>query len=138
MWSLKSKSLKPRKGGFMSGVKQIKEGIELYYDGLYSSDPAKVREIFHENARVAGYMNGELLEMTVEEFAGFVGSQQPSPQASDAKKFLEIESIETAGETACVLLRELYLGIMFFDTFSMLKVDGQWKIYNKLFFVEDE
>ena len=73
----------------------------------------------------------------LEEFAGFVASQQPSPQESGAKQHLEIESCEYAGETACVLLSEDYLGMSFFDTLSLLKVDGEWKIYNKLFHVED-
>lgn len=122
----------------MSDETQIETVVQEYYDSLYESDSELVKKVFHENARIAGYLNGELLQMTAAEFAGFVGSQQPSPQANDAKQFLEIESCDIAGETACVLLRESYLGMMFFDTFSMLKVDGQWKIYNKLFFVEDE
>ena len=49
---------------------------------------------------------------------------------------LEILSIEIAGHTAAVRLRESYLGMIFLDTFGMLQVDGQWVIYNKLFHVE--
>jgi hypothetical protein len=35
-------------------------------------------------------------------------------------------------------VRDKYLGITFLDTLSFLKVDGEWKIYNKLFNVESE
>ncbi|NCF56082.1 MAG: hypothetical protein GWP41_07420 [Planctomycetia bacterium] len=46
----KSKSLKPSKVGFWVTRSKLKEVVELYYDALSSSDPVKVREIFHENA----------------------------------------------------------------------------------------
>jgi len=74
--------------------------------------------------------------MTVEDFAGFVQSQQPSPAELGAESMLEILSIEIAGHTASVRLRESYLGMIFLDTFGMLRVDGQWLIYNKLLHVE--
>ena len=51
---------------------------------------------------------------------------------------LEIVSCEIAGQTACVMVRDGYLGMTFLDTLSFLKVDGQWKIYNKLYHVEKE
>ena len=49
---------------------------------------------------------------------------------------LEILSIEVAGHTAAVRLRESYLGMVFLTPLGMLQVDGQWLIYNKLFHVE--
>jgi len=33
-------------------------------------------------------------------------------------------------------VRDGYLGMVFLDTLSLLKVDDEWKIYNKLFHVE--
>ena len=121
----------------MSVEREIEEVVQRYYESLYESDPVKVKAVFHSKALIAGYLNGELLEMSLDEFAGFVGSQQPSPQQTGAEQSLEIESCEYAGDTACVLLVESYLGMEFFDTLSLLKVDGQWKIYNKLFHVMD-
>jgi hypothetical protein len=122
----------------MSDERQIEEVVQKYYESLYESDSVKVREVFHGNAKITGYLHGELEEMSVDDFAGFVEAQQPSPRENDAEKFLEIISCEYAGDTACVLLRESYIGKMFMDTFSMLRVDGQWKIYNKLFHIEEE
>ncbi|MGE4620197.1 MAG: nuclear transport factor 2 family protein [Planctomycetota bacterium] len=121
----------------MSDERQIEEVVQKYYESLYESDAVKVREVFHGNAKITGYLHGELEEMSVDDFAGFVEAQQPSPRENDAEKFLEIISCEYAGDTACVLLRESYIGKMFMDTFSMLRVDGQWKIYNKLFHIEE-
>ena len=74
--------------------------------------------------------------MTVDEFAEFVQSQQPSPSEAGADEMLEVLSCDVAGQTAGVRLRESYLGMVFTDTFAMLNIDGQWLIYNKLFHVE--
>ncbi len=120
----------------MSVNSEIQQCVERYYSSLCASDADGVRAVFHPNARITGYLPDGLHEMTVDEFAGFVESQQPSPDESGAEKMLEILSCEMAGETAGVRIRESYLGMVFIDTFSMLKADGKWWIYNKLFHVE--
>ena len=120
----------------MTENNQIQSCVERYYESLHTSNPDEVQAVFHENARITGYLPDGLHQMTVDEFAGFVASQQPSPEATGAEKMLEILSCEIAGETAAVRIRESYLGMVFLDTFGMLKVDGHWTIYSKLFHVE--
>ena len=120
----------------MSDTSAIQDCVAQYYQSLRTSDADGVRSVFHPSARITGYLPDGLHEMTVEEFAGFVQSQQPSPAESGAESMLEILSIEIAGHTAAVRLRESYLGMIFLDTFAMLQVDGEWLIYNKLFHVE--
>ena len=120
----------------MNDSAEITECIERYYQSLRTSDPALVRTAFHEQARITGYLPDGLHQMTVDEFAGFAEAQQPSPEASGEAPMLEILSCEIAGETASVRLREAYLGMVFLDTFAMLKVEDRWVIYNKLFHVE--
>lgn len=120
----------------MSDQAAIQSCVNEYYQSLCTSDPDAVRSVFHPSARITGYLPDGLHEMTLDDFAGFVQSQQPSPDKSGAESMLEILSIEIAGQTAAVRLRESYLGMVFLDTFGMLQVDGQWLIYNKLFHVE--
>ena len=120
----------------MSDHDQIKACVEQYYDSLFHSSADGVQAVFHENARITGYLPDGLHQMSVGDFAEFVAAQQPSPEESGAERMLEILSCEIAGETAGVRLRESYLGMVFLDTFSMLKVEGKWFIYNKLFHVE--
>ena len=50
----------------------------------------------------------------------------------------EILACEVEGTTALVKIRDEYLGITFLDILSFIKVEGEWKIYNKLFNVESE
>jgi hypothetical protein len=103
---------------------------------MYQSSPDKVRDAFHPDARVTGYLEDGLHEMSVSDFAGFVASQQPSPEQKGEPVRLDILSIETAGSTASARVRDDYLGLTFLDSLSLIKIDGRWSIYNKLFHVE--
>ncbi len=120
----------------MDAKEKIEKGVQLYFDSMYESDPAKVREAFYPNAMITGYLETGLAEMTVDQFAQFVEDQQPSPKEKGEDILLEILSCEIAGETACVRVRDGYIGHVFVDTLSFLKKDDEWRIYNKLFHVE--
>ena len=115
---------------------KISEAIQLYFDSMYESSEDKVRQVFHENAKITGYMQGKLLEQSVDNFAKFVASQTPSAAEKNEEKLLETLSIEIAGSTAVARVRDGYIGMVFQDTLSFLKIDDDWVIYNKLFHVE--
>ena len=120
----------------MSDVKLIENCVDLYYEGCCESDPSKIKQAFDENAMISGYLSDGLHEMNLDEFAGFVEAQQPSPKEKGDEAFLEIISCEIVGDTALVKIKEAYLGMIFIDSFSFLKKDGTWRIYTKLFHVE--
>ena len=120
----------------MSDKKQIRDTIQVYFDSMYESDPGKVLDAFHPNAKITGYLEDELHEMTADEFAEFVGEQQPSPKAQGETLQAEILTVEQTGNIATARVRDDYLGLTFLDYLSLLKVDGRWCIYNKLFHVE--
>ena len=120
----------------MNDKEKIEAGVKLYFDGMYESSAEKTKNIFHENARITGYLHGELVQMTVEDFSQFVASQKPSPKENQDEIMLDIVSCDIAGKTASVRVRDIYLGMTFLDTLSFVSIDGEWKIYNKLFHVE--
>ena len=122
----------------MNDIEQIENIVQLYIDSLDESNPNKVKETFHENAKVVGYLHGNFMEMSVDDFAGFVASQQPSPKEKSENVVFEILTCEIEGTTALVKVRDKYLGITFLDTLSFIKNESEWKIYNKLFNVESE
>ena len=115
---------------------KIEEGVQLYFDSMYESAQAKVREAFYPNAMITGYLDTGLAEMTVDQFANFVESQSPSPKEKGDEILLEIVSCDIAGSSASVKVRDAYIGHVFLDTLSFQEKDGDWKIYNKLFHVE--
>ena len=74
--------------------------------------------------------------MSVDDFAEFVTSQQPSAKEKGEPSRLDILSVDIAGDTAVARVRDDYLGMTFMDTLSLLKTDDRWSIYLKLFHVE--
>ena len=119
----------------MDDADQILETVQVYFDSMFESDVDKVHAAFHPNAKITGYLPTGLAEMSVLDFAHFVGAQ-PSAKRAGESAYLEIIALEIAGATALVQLRDDYIGSRFLDTLSFLKVDERWVIYNKLFHVE--
>ena len=125
------------KGETMSEDKnKISEAIQLYFDSMYESSEEKVRQVFHKDAKITGYMQGSLMEQSVDSFAKFVASQTPSAAEKNEEKLLETLSLEIVGSTAVARVRDGYIGMVFQDTLSFLKIGDDWVIYNKLFHVE--
>ena len=120
----------------MTDQQEIEETIQTYFDCMYESSAEKARAAFHPSAKITGYLEDGLHEMSVEDFAGFVAGQQPSALEQGEPKRLDISSIEIAGATAVARVVDDYLGLTFIDSLSLIKADGRWQIYNKLFHVE--
>lgn len=120
----------------MTDEAQIREVIQVYFDCMYESSAEKTHQAFHPNAKITGYMQGKLGEMSVEQFAGFVASQQPSAKDKGEPPVLDVVSLDIAGQTAVARVRDDYLGMTFLDTLSFIKTGDNWSIYNKLFHVE--
>ena len=120
----------------MDDKRQIEIVLQTYIESMNKSDSEMVRAAFHENAKITGYLHGELLQLSTEDFAGFVSSQQPSPYENGTNVEFEVLNIEIENSIASVKIRDKYLGITFLDILSLLKEDDNWSIYNKLFHVE--
>ena len=97
-----------------------------------------VRKIFHQDAKITGYLNNKLLRQSVEDFASFVEQQKPSPKEKEEKVILEILSLDIEKTTAVAKVRDNYLGMIFIDTLSLIKIENNWQIYNKLFEVAEK
>ena len=122
----------------MNDIKKIENVVQLYIDSMNESNSDKVKQAFHSNAKVVGYLHDDFMEMSTDDFANFVGAQQPSPKEKGENVVYEILSCEVQGTTASVKVRDKYLGISFLDTLSFISIDNEWKIYNKLFHVESD
>ncbi len=120
----------------MNDEQEIQTTIQAYFDSMYESSGDKARLAFHVDAKIVGYLEEELHTMSVTDFANFVESQRPSAKDKGEAIRFDILSIDIAGKTAIAKVRDDYLGMTFLDTLSLLKSNGKWAIYNKLFHVE--
>lgn len=120
----------------MSDEQEIKDIIQTYFDCMYESSDEKTHAAFHPNAKITGYLEDGLHEMSVDDFAAFVSGQQPSAKEKGEPARLDILSLDIAGNTAITRVRDDYLGMTFLDTLSLIKTEEKWSIYNKLFHVE--
>ena len=55
----------------MNAKGQIKNLIQIYVDSMDESNPNKVKQVFHNNAKIVGYLHGDFMEMSVDDFAWF-------------------------------------------------------------------
>ena len=117
----------------MKNKEKVLKVVEDYINSAYESDGAMTRKVFDDDAKVTGHINGKLIRQTKEDWATFVEKNIPSPKEQAKSKDYEILMVDTGEETAVVKVKSEYINIMFTDTLSFLRVDNEWKIYNKVF-----
>ena len=117
----------------MKNKEKVLKVVEDYINSAYESDGAITRKIFDDDAKVTGHINGKLIRQTKEDWATFVEKNIPSPKEQGKSNACEILMVDTGEETAVVKVKSEYINIMFTATLSFLRVDIEWKIYNKVF-----
>ena len=122
----------------MSAEEAIRSTIQTYFDSSFESSVEKVREAFHPDARITGYVGDQFKEIPLDDYAKLIGSLQPSPKDKGETLPTEVLSIEIAGNTAVTRVRDDFQGKTYLDTLSLVKTDGTWRIYNKLFHIEGD
>ena len=90
----------------MSDEQQIKDAIQTYFECMYESSEDKTHAAFHPDAKITGYLEDGLKQMSVNEFADLVASQQPSAKEKGEPARLDILSIDIAGDTAVTRVRD--------------------------------
>lgn len=104
-----------------------------YFDGLYHSDTAMLREVFHPKAHYATATEGTLLELDMDRYFPIV-DKRPSPASRGEHRADRIVSIEFAGPVTAFAKVQCAIGEKAFTDFlSLIFVDGRWQIIAKVF-----
>lgn len=124
----------------MSGtqVNDIVDTVQIYLDGLFEGDTAKLRQSFHPASSLfAVAADGKLVNMPREEWCKMVESR-PSPKATGLTREHErILSIDITGpNTALVKLNCAIAPRFFTDYLSLIRLDGRWQVISKTFVAE--
>ena len=107
----------------------ISKTIQHYLDGALSGKGEDMKPAFHPDATIFGYVGPDL-------FAGPIqGLFDWNDQNGPAKEMeARIASIDISGTVATARVEcDNWTGHRFTDLFTLLKVDGEWKIMNKVF-----
>ena len=108
----------------------VRAAIEQYFKGHATRDAATMRAAFLPTAHIEGIRQGRFTSWTVDDYtANFKGTPAPN-EASNRRT---IDSIDIMGDAAMARATLVHGRTTFTDYFVLLKVDGAWKIANKVY-----
>ena len=107
----------------------IAKTLQHYIDGTRRGKGDAMKPAFHENATIFGYAGADLLAGPIQQL--FDWSDENGPAAELQAR---VASVDLVGTVAIVRLELTNLnGARYTDMFTLLRVDGEWKIISKVF-----
>ena len=111
----------------------VRQAIEHYFRGHATGDGEHFKKVFHPDAKLFWIREGQFSQRTSAEYiAGASG--KPSPDEAQRKR--SVASVDVAGNAAIAKIVLDNPNNRITDYMSLLKIDGEWKIVNKTFYVE--
>ena len=103
--------------------------FQPYINGARAGRGEDMKPAFHKDATIFGYVGTDLFAGPIRQLFEWTDTNGPSPQLD-----VQIANISLT-DTAATARLELdnWTGKRFTDLFTLLKVDGEWKIMNKVF-----
>ncbi|MCZ6699448.1 MAG: nuclear transport factor 2 family protein [Planctomycetota bacterium] len=107
----------------------ITKAVQHYIDGAKSGRGDDMKPAFHKDATVFGYAGADLFGGPIQQLFAWSDENGPATELE-----ARIANIDVIGTVATVRLElENLSGNRYTDLFTLLKVDGEWKIMNKVF-----
>jgi|SRR5712664_1551818 len=108
---------------------QIAAVFKKYIDGAKSGRSSDMKPAFHGDATIFGYVGEGVWGGPIQKFFDYNDKNGP---ARDIQ--VRIASIDVVNSVATARLEiDNWTGHKYTDLFTLLKVDGEWKIMNKVF-----
>jgi hypothetical protein len=111
----------------------VRKAVGYYIQGHATGDPEYFRKAFSDKATLSWIKEGKLSQRTVADYiAGAPGKSAPD----EAKRTRTIEEVSITGNVAVVRIALDSPETHIIDYLSLLKIEGEWKIVSKIFFVQ--
>ena len=107
----------------------IAKAVQPYIDGAKSGSGDDMKPAFHKDATIFGYAGADLFAGPIQQL--FDWSDENGPAAELQARISNIDVVDTVATVRLEL--DNWTGSRFTDLFTLLKVDGEWKIMNKVF-----
>jgi hypothetical protein len=109
----------------------ISRVLQKCTEGEAKGDVAKLKEAFHEDARMFGSLAGERYDVPIAELFALAESE-PADTGNYRSRILSVQ--QTGDAAVGVVAEEGYWGsVSFIDYFLLARIEGDWKIVCKLF-----
>ena len=113
----------------LSEYDAITRTVQIYIDAGKSGRGDDMKAAFHPQATIFGYAGADLFAGPIQQL--FDWNDRNGPAKELEGRITSIDIIETVATVRLEL--ENWTGRRFTDLFTLLKVDGEWKIMNKVF-----
>ncbi len=107
----------------------IAKTVQHYIDGAKSGKGDDMKPAFHEDATIFGYAGADLFAGPIQNLFDWNDANGPATELQ--ARIAGIDLVDTVSTVRLEL--ENLTGSRFTDLFTLLKVDGAWKIMNKVF-----
>ena len=114
-----------------SDNEMIEKTVQFYIDGAKSGKGDDMKPAFHTDATIFGYIGDDLFAGPIQKLFDWNDKNGPATELET-----RMASIDVVGTVATVRLEsDNWTGHKFTDFFTLLKVEGTWKIMNKVFYL---
>ena len=108
----------------------VRAAVDQYFRGHATGSGEEMRKAFLPTAHIEGIRDSKFVSWTIEEYASrFTGK----PAGDEAARSRKIDSVNVSGTAAMARATLVHGATTFVDYFVLLKVDGAWKIANKVY-----
>jgi putative lumazine-binding protein len=108
----------------------VRAAIDQYFRGHATGSPEEMRKAFLQTAHIEGIREGKFVSWTAEEYCSRFNGK---PAADEAARKRTTDVVDISGTAAMVRATLVHGQTTFTDYFVLLKVDGAWKIANKVY-----
>ena len=112
----------------------IAKAVQHYIDGAKSGKSDDMKPAFHKDATIFGYAGADLFGGPIQLLFDWSDGNGPAKELN--ARIANIDLVETVATVRLEL--DNWSGARYTDLFTMLKVDGQWKIMSKVFHLHPE
>ncbi len=116
---------------YVNDIDEITTMMQAYIDGARTGKGAAMKPAFHDDATICGYVGPDLFAGPIQELYDWNDGNGP---ATDIEcRFTSIDVVGTAASVRVDV--DNWTGHRFTDFFNLVKIDGQWKILSKVFYL---
>ena len=115
--------------GDLTTFDAVAKALEPYLTAARHGTVEGLRDSWHEQARIVGWVDGQFAALDRDAFVGWVAKNGPSPDISH-----RIVSIDVLGGAAAVRVEfSDWLGFRFTDFFLLRRTGSRWELVSKVY-----